>query len=52
METKSDKSEYDRQVRCTEDECLGTGDCTQCCPDCDALCSDGYNDGPCDKHRR
>jgi hypothetical protein len=44
-------SEIGQADGCTPDECRGTGDCRWCCADCDALCSDGYNDGPCEKHR-
>jgi len=36
---------------CTAIECQGSGHCVQCCADCDALRSDGYDDGPCDRHK-
>lgn len=37
--------------KCTP-ECTGSGDCPDCCPDCDALRSDGVDDGPCDRHKK
>ena len=37
---------------CSPDECLGTGHCVRCCPDCDALRSDGIDDGSCDRHKQ
>jgi len=36
---------------CSPDNCAGSGDCVQCCPDCDSLRSYGYDDGPCDRHK-
>ena len=36
---------------CSPDNCVGSGDCVQCCPSCDSLRSYGYDDGPCDRHK-
>mgnify|MGYP001139084993 FL=1 len=36
---------------CSPDRCVGSGDCVQCCPDCDVLRSYGYDDGPCERHK-
>ena len=41
----------DREITCSPDNCAGSGDCVQCCPDCDSLRSYGYDDGPCDRHK-
>jgi hypothetical protein len=35
---------------CAPGNCVGSGDCVDCCPDCDALRSDGFDDGPCERH--
>lgn len=37
---------------CSPNACVGSGDCVNCCPDCDALRSDGYDDGPCERHSK
>jgi len=42
----------DSATTCTPGNCVGSGDCVNCCPDCDALRSDGYDDGPCERHAK